>query len=130
MEGRTQTTASALSLDAPGVEQVPRVLEDVLRRLGAAAVFGEPIRSGETMVIPVAEVRVGFGVWSGIGRRAREASGSPGRGGGRGRVVPRGYIHVRPDGAHFEPIPDHTTLLLGAMAAAAAIVVALLVARA
>lgn len=105
---------------SPEINTAP--IDALIARLGPKAVFGDPVQAGETTVIPVAEIRTGFGFGGGSGRSAtprgdagaEEGSGS---GGGAGaRVIPRGYLHVRDEGARFEPIVDVTRLSLAGMA--------------
>ncbi|MEP0548877.1 MAG: spore germination protein GerW family protein [Rhodothermales bacterium] len=106
-------------------EDVAQPIEELLRTLGPRAIFGEPVLSGDTTVIPVAEVRLGFGFGGGSGRGPDEEGGGGGGSLGRGRVTPRGYICVTPSGTRYEPIVDVTSLALGAMALAATAVVTL-----
>lgn len=82
---------------------ITRPFERLIEQLGPQAVFGEPVRTGDTTVIPVAEVRTGFGFGGGHGHEAEE-DGSGGGGGAAVRVTPRGYI-VATDGAvRYRPI--------------------------
>jgi uncharacterized spore protein YtfJ len=76
-------------------------------------VFGEPIRSGDTVAFPVARVRWGFG--GGGASAVEQASGS---GGGGAASDPAGYILIREDGAQFHPISRPWSILTGAVAAA------------
>jgi uncharacterized spore protein YtfJ len=90
------------------------------RSLSIRHVYGEPVRHGETTVIPVAKVAYGFG--AGVGRTpskrqevqagvAIEASStsSQGVGGGGGaRISPVGALEIGPHGTrfiHFEETP-------------------------
>ncbi len=80
-------------------------------RAGAQAVFGEPVRNGDTVVIPVARSRWAVGGGAGGGATGADP-GSPalsgsgyGSGGGGGVITdPVGYLEVRPEGAVFRPI--------------------------
>jgi uncharacterized spore protein YtfJ len=114
------TSAARRSIeDGPADQLVERLAERVGARAGVHAVFGEPIRSGNAVVVPVARVRWGFG--GGGGQSAVEqASGS---GGGGGAVSdPAGYLVIRENGVQFQAIsrpwssPAH--LLAGAVAVA------------
>ena len=97
MNERTTTRparSNAASVTPVAASDVPvtRPFEKLIERLGPHAVFGEPVRSGDTTVIPVAEVRTGFGFGGG---RDADDEGS-GMGGGAGvRVTPRGYIQMK-----------------------------------
>jgi uncharacterized spore protein YtfJ len=106
-------------------------IEDMLKRLNASSVFGEPTREGATTVIPVAEVMYGFGAGGGYGKPAagetaeagEEAAATAGAGegggsggGGGGRAKPLGYIRLDADGAHFDPIQDQSRIALAGIA--------------
>ena len=87
--------------DARAEQLVERLAEQVGAQAGVHAVFGEPIRTGDAVVVPVARVRWGFG--GGGGQSAVEqASGS----GGGGGVMsdPAGYLVIRGDGVQFHSI--------------------------
>lgn len=91
-------------------------IEKAIERLGVNAVFGEPVRQGEVTVIPVAEVRFGFGYGSGRGPSVAQEDGpisQEGSGGGSGaggRASPKGYIGISPAGVRFEPVVDVTRI--------------------
>jgi uncharacterized spore protein YtfJ len=90
--------------------------------LGAAnveAVYGSPIREGEHVIIPAAEVLsfAGFGYGSGRGPQGAgedENMGSGEGGGGGGRVLSRpvAAIIVSPAGVRVEPVVDVTKVAL------------------
>lgn len=103
-------------------------IEEMLQRLNASSVFGEPTREGATTVIPVAEVMYGFGAGGGYGKPgSADEAAEPGEesaatavagegggsgGGGGGRAKPVGYIRLDADGAHFDPIQDQSRIAL------------------
>ncbi len=105
-------------------------IEEMLQRLNASSVFGEPTREGATTVIPVAEVMYGFGAGGGYGKppageaaavgeaAAEQDTGEGGGsgGGGGGRAKPLGYIRLDADGAHFDPIQDQSRIALAGIA--------------
>jgi hypothetical protein len=77
---------------------------------GAQLCYGEPVRSGERVVIPVARVSAAGGGGFGSGRGAEDAStGDGGGGGGFVEAAPVGFIDIGPEGARFEAIPDPLT---------------------
>jgi len=83
-------------------------IESIIRQIGIDKVYGTPITKGDTTVVPVAELRTGFGF--GSGHEARES----GAGGGAGlRMIPRGYIQVTTDGVEYRPIYDLKTFVVG-----------------
>ena len=94
--------------DADGTRAVTRPIESVIRQIGIDKVYGTPITKGKATVVPVAELRTGFGF--GSGREAAEEGG----GGGAGlRMIPRGYIQMTPDGVEYRPIYDPKTFVVG-----------------
>jgi uncharacterized spore protein YtfJ len=81
------------------------------RNLSVRHVYAEPVRHGDTTVIPVAKVAYGFG--AGSGRRpaprsdaksnaeAGEAEAQGGGGGGGARLTPIGALEIGPRGTRF-----------------------------
>jgi uncharacterized spore protein YtfJ len=114
------------------VDSVQEVLHHFLEAAAVEAVYGEPVRNGETLVVPTAEVvsAVGFGMGSGGGtassrspggesKESTGSGGSGGGGGGGGRVLSRpvAVIVITPDHVRVEPIVDVTKLGLAALTA-------------
>jgi uncharacterized spore protein YtfJ len=98
-------------------------IHQMLQRLGAQTVFGEPTTQNGVVVIPVAEVTMGFGYGGGYGPGGQATTGAPtatgeggagaGSGGGAGgRSTPRGFIHISAEGVKFQPITDETRISL------------------
>jgi uncharacterized spore protein YtfJ len=96
-------------------------IDEMLRKLNANAVFGEPFKEGDVTVIPVANVAYGFGYGSGRGKMTGSMSGAaenasePGEGsgqggGGGGMARPIGYVRISPDGVVYEPIMDNSRI--------------------
>lgn len=91
------------------------------------SVYGKPIRHGETLMIPTAEVLsvAGFGVGGGSGSGVdpnKDTSGSgTGAGGGGGGSVhsrPVAVVIASPEGVRIEPVVDVTKIGLAALTAA------------
>jgi uncharacterized spore protein YtfJ len=117
----------------------------------ASAVFGQPVSSGDYMVIPVADVTAGGGFGSGmgfsaLGRRrgktnsessegsaaaigegaeasgqALEGAGGGGGGGGGAMARPVAVIVLGPDGVNIKPVVDVTKVTLTALGAFGAV---------
>ena len=102
-------------------------IQQMLQRLGASAVFGEPTTQNGVVVIPVAQTQFGFGYGGGYGSNGKEhttedvtanetgegAASGGGSGGGAGaRSTPLGFIRVSSEGVKFEPITDETRIPL------------------
>jgi len=108
-EGATTMATISEQVDAarlPVRDRSDELLERLAQIVGAQAtirtVFGDPIREGDTTVIPVAKVRWGFG--GGGGRSEATPQGGPaaGTGGGGGVAAePVGYLEIRAEGATF-----------------------------
>jgi uncharacterized spore protein YtfJ len=126
--GATEAAAKAASGRSDGV--VGRLAQLVGGHAGAGAVFGEPVRNGDIVVIPVARTRWASGGGEGSASTATDEdaalpSGSGyGSGGGGGAMTdPIGYIEVGPDGAVFRRIgPSVGALTILAAAIGLAIV--------
>lgn len=98
-------------------------IEQMLQRLGASTIFGEPTTQNGVVVIPVAEVTLGFGYGGGYGQGGQATAADPattgeggtgaGSGGGAGsRSTPRGFIQLSADEVKFQPITDETRIPL------------------
>ena len=116
---------SAARKAAGGDSLLERIVEKLGGRAGVEAVFGEPIRSGERTVVPVARVRWAGGAGSG----ASEKDGASGSGGGGGVAADAiGYLEITPEAADFRPINSSYAspgFLLGAAVATAIVLRAL-----
>jgi uncharacterized spore protein YtfJ len=109
--------------DLPAQTAPPRVskgggtlgLRKMLNGLaGAKLCYGEPVRNGDHVVIPVARVRAAGGGGIGEGGGHNPQDGSTGGGSGKGvggqlDAAPVGFIDIGPDGAQFHSIPDPIT---------------------
>lgn len=82
------------------------------------SVYGEPVTSGQRVVLPVATIRCSFGGGGGGGGGLENDGEEPrkrgGGGGGGGRVIaqPSGVVDVTPDGVRF--VYYHEPALLAA----------------
>jgi len=90
---------------APDRNPVRRLIDAAT---GAKLCYGEPVRAGDRVVIPVARVSAAGG-W-GFGRgRGGDGDGGDGLGHGGGGTFdarPVGFIDAGPDGARFQSVPD------------------------
>jgi uncharacterized spore protein YtfJ len=107
---------------AMDMQDLMRELADRIERTAnVRAVFGEPVGSGQDMLIPVARVSVRGG--GGGGSDESAGSDEPGRKGrGRGMgfglnvvTVPVGYIKQTDDGAVFVPVIDMSRVVVIAL---------------
>lgn len=103
--------------------------ENTLKRLFDAAgvdqVYGKPIKHGDLIIIPAAEVLGGAGFGAGSAQGPVESAqgenivGAGGGAGGGGRVLSRpvAVVVASPEGVRVEPVIDPTKILLGALTA-------------
>jgi uncharacterized spore protein YtfJ len=111
------------------MEIAQSTMEKFLSAASVSAVYGEPIKSGDALIIPTAEVLsgLGFGIGAGVGNNAvkdeegkpTQNSGGGGGGGGGGRVLSRpvAVIIASPEGVRVEPVVDVTKVALAALTA-------------
>ena len=120
---------------AESAARVQGQVDEMIRRMNAKAVFGEPIRQDNVTLIPVASVTYGFGSGQGWGRGANPKQGqadapeetaegaaetSQGEGGGAGggaggMARPLGFIRIDENGVKWEPTMNMTLVSIGGM---------------
>lgn len=108
------------------------VIETMLAAADVKKVYGEPIRHGDALLIPAAEVLAfaGFGIGAGGGTAplpggaARRGGGGGGGGGGRTLARTVAVVVATPDGVRVKPVFDYTKILLAALTAAGFVVAA------
>lgn len=107
------------------------VVQDVITKFLDAAqvdrVYGRPIRKGETVIIPAAEIVAGLGFGAGYGSGGSSGEqdeednyGEGGGGGGGGKIIsrPAAVVIISPDSVRVEPVFDRTKVALAAITAA------------
>ncbi len=102
-------------------------MDTFLEVADVSSAFGDPVQSGDNLIIPAAEVLagVGFGLGAGFGRGDKEdeaqsgGSGGGSGGGGGGRVLSRpvAVVIASPEGVRVEPVVDVTKIALAALTA-------------
>lgn len=103
------------------IDLIQQTLEDFLATADVTSVYGEPVRTGDTVVIPAAETLAvlgfGAGYGSGSGDEDNPGQGSGGGGGGGGRTFSRpvAVIIASPDGVRVKPIYDLTKVVLATL---------------
>ena len=135
-ENALQTEDEELDLlnEEDALEIIQDTLGEFLQSASVEAVYGTPIKEGDSLIIPAAEVLtvMGFGVGSGRGTgfsketdseedksdEISEGSGSGGGGGGRVLSRPAAVIIATPEGVRVEPVVDVTKIGLAALTAA------------
>jgi len=120
----TEQQLSNETFSSEGVETVESILDKFMAAANVEAVYGRPIKQGDVVVIPAAEVisAMGFGIGSGSGMgptpgvdENNQASGGGGGGGGGGRVLsrPAAVIIIENGQVRVEPVIDVTKIALG-----------------
>lgn len=107
-------------------ERAASVVEAMLAAADVTRVYGEPVRHGDAILIPAAEVlaAAGFGLGSGSGVRPDRdgvpTRGGGGGGGGGGRTFARAVAVVvaTPEGVEVKPVIDFTKIAMAALTAA------------
>ncbi|MFQ5616787.1 MAG: GerW family sporulation protein, partial [Anaerolineales bacterium] len=74
--------------------------------------FGEPVKEGDTVIIPAAEVVSAMGFGSGFGADAKGDGGGGGGGGGHSFSRPIAVVIASPGGVRVEPVVDVTKISL------------------
>lgn len=123
-EGFEKINANVIESNQQAAETIQR-LADVTQ---PNAVFKEPVKVGDHVVITANEVSIGMGIGFGSGSGTSEAgeSGSGGGGGGGGASMgrPVAAIIISPDGVRVEPVVDVTKIAIAFFTALGAIFVA------
>jgi len=105
----------ALAMDT-NVQDVLHTLEEPLKDASAHTVYGDPIETQGKTIIPVAEVRYGFGAGGGNHPRRGNHAESHGTGGGGGGVAaPYGVLEVTPEGTKLIRFNDRRRMLAAMM---------------
>jgi uncharacterized spore protein YtfJ len=104
------------------LEDIFEALEDMRDKASVSAVYGEPVTVGEKTIIPVADIKYGFGLGYGEGpaRRDEDEEAEPsgqggGAGGGAGGGVaarPVAVLEVTADGVEVKPVIDEGRIAL------------------
>jgi len=94
---------------------ITRLAETIGSRANADAVFGEPVSSNGTTVIPVARARWGVGGGGGEGARHANEHGHGFGGGGGMLVQPVGYLVIREGAVEYHEIQRTLRLLTAAI---------------
>jgi uncharacterized spore protein YtfJ len=110
-----------LAASKEAADVVEKTMDKFLDAASVDHVYSEPVKYGETVVIPTAEVLsaagFGLGVWAGSSEEEEDDEGVSGvgsAGGGGGRVLARpvAVVVVSPEGVRVEPVADRTKVLI------------------
>jgi uncharacterized spore protein YtfJ len=131
MDEHQDSQAEQTQSEMDDSEAVIAFMEDTMDTFMAAAsvnaVYAEPVKKGDILMIPAAEViaGLGFGVGSGSGPITDKGSTGNGVGGGGGGRVfsrPVAVIVASPEGVRVEPVFDITKIALAAITASAVMI--------
>jgi uncharacterized spore protein YtfJ len=129
-EKETLLQSSDPASPAPALEAMQATMARFLDTASISRVYGEPVREGDTTIIPAAEVLVGMGFGFGYGGGGEKPAGENrdengnqagggGGGGGGGRTLSRpvAVVIVSPDGVMVEPVVDVTKIAIASITA-------------
>jgi uncharacterized spore protein YtfJ len=113
--------ASLTSAVAQGVNRFFGTFEHAQKTIAIENVYGQPINSGETVVVPIASVAQTFGLGGGIGSGTEDSSneGAGGGGGGMVRARPIAVAEIDADGVKVHAVVDENRALAVSLAFAA-----------
>jgi uncharacterized spore protein YtfJ len=116
------------------LETIQETLDKFIQTANVDKVYGRPVKQGDTVILPTAEVLcgMGFGIGSGVGHFEQDEEeglqesdtpsvagvGSGGGGGGRTLSRPVAVIIASPEGVRIEPVIDSTKIAMAALTAA------------
>ena len=104
------------------IDLMQDTMDSLLAVASVDAVYGQPVKNGDTLIIPAAEVLAGAGFGFGSGSGGEEGSngqGIGGGGGGRSFARPVAVIIASPEGVRVEPVMDGTKISLAVLTAGA-----------
>ena len=110
------------------MEMTEETLDKFIKTVNVSAVYGEPVKAGENLIIPAAQVMGGMGFGAGFGMGTQHGDGEEGEnagegggsgGGGRSMSRPVAAVVASPEGVRIEPVIDKTRITLTGMIAAA-----------
>jgi len=103
------------------LDKLQATLEQFCAAADVKAVYGEPIRKGDQIIIPAAEIvsALGVGIGGGKGNDEKERPMFGGGLGGGGKILSRpvAVIVAGPEGVRVEPVFDITKVYLAALTA-------------
>jgi uncharacterized spore protein YtfJ len=105
-----------------GVNRFFGTFEQAQRAIAIENVYGQPIASGETVVVPIASVSQVFGMGGGIGSDGEAGTRDEGVGGGGGGLVrarPIAVAEIDADGVKVHAVVDENRALAVSLAFAA-----------
>jgi uncharacterized spore protein YtfJ len=120
-ENKAAEMSDQLATTREAADVIESTMEKFLEAASVEHVYSEPVKYGDTVVIPAAEIisAAGFGIGLGSGsggddEEGESGSGAGGGGGGGGRVLARpvAVVIATPEGVRVEPVADRTKVLL------------------
>ncbi len=100
------------------LEDMFNAIEDMRDKASVGAVYGEPVEVGEKIIIPVADIKYGFGLGYGEGPATSEEGEEPaagGQGGGAGGGIaarPVAVLEISDEGVRVKPVIDEGRVAL------------------
>ena len=100
------------------LEDIFQAIEEMRDKASVGAVFGEPVEVGDKVIIPVANIKYGFGLGYGEGPTQSEEqqdARAPGQGGGAGGGIaarPVAVLEITDDGVTVKSVTDESKIAL------------------
>ena len=107
------------------LEDIFQAIEEMRDKASVSAVYGEPVEVGEKTIIPVADIKYGFGLGYGEGPAKRDGGEEPpasSQGGGAGGGVaarPVAVLEITTDGVKVKSVRDEGRIALAGLLAGA-----------
>ena len=115
--------ATSTSAVEQGVNRFFGTFDQAQKAIAIENVYGQPIASGETVVVPIASVAQAFGMGGGIGggneAEGKNTEGAGGGGGGMVRARPIAVAEIDADGVKVHAVVDENRALAVSLAFAA-----------
>lgn len=94
------------------LKEVFHTMTDAFKEASAEHVYGTPVQSNGTTVIPVAKIAYGFGGGGGEKESKTGEHGPEGMGGGGGAMAtPVGVVEIGPNGIRMIPFNDRRKMM-------------------
>ncbi len=106
---------------SPALSALTRLIENTRASARSTSVFGDPVVSGGTTIVPVARITALTVMGGGTGHLILRAGGDGAGGTGFVRARPAGFLVLDGEGARFRPIRQPATALALPLAVIAAV---------
>ncbi|WP_285733032.1 spore germination protein GerW family protein [Nocardiopsis sp. ATB16-24] len=106
---------------SPALSTLTRLIENTRASARTTSVFGDPVLSGDTTIVPVARITALTVMGGGTGHLILRSGGEGAGGTGLVRARPAGFLVLDGEGVRFRPIRQPATALALPLAVIAAV---------